>query len=238
MRTNGICIGVLAGTFLITGCSTPGPGEDAREFELFIQDGSLDSLEFEPEIGSNKQDYQIDRERVGARFAFGGESTRGFFQVFSEEFSILPNEGGGSENPELDGFGAGGGVKGTPVVSEITPDIDLIIPYRADLSLVFAEGDIGTTDQAMVYADLHLDAGVGVNWRGLRPSLGLALSSVSGVYNEEYSGGTDQDWDLSGTNVGFYVEAAYKHEDFPIYGRIRALMGDYEMTTFGIGFSF
>ena len=48
----------------------------------------------------------------------------------------------------------------------------------------------------------------------------------------------DQDWDLSGTNVGFYVEAAYKHEDFPIYGRIRALMGDYEMTTFGIGFSF
>ena len=33
-------------------------------------------------------------------------------------------------------------------------------------------------------------------------------------------------------------EVAYKHEDFPMYGRIRALMGDYEMTTFGIGFSF
>jgi len=232
MRRNTLWLGLLAGSVLIAGCSSSGGGRAARDFEVYSEDGELDPVEYEPDSSGPTFDRQVERERLGARFAFGGEPARGFFQVFTEEWKIK------NSTLALDGFGVGGGVKGAPTVGDADAEVKMLIPYRADLSLVYGEEDTATADYALGYVELHADVGFGVEWKGIRPSVGLALSSLAGVYTVSPDSGVDTDDTLTGSNTGIFFDILYKHEDYPVYGHLRALSGDYDVVTLGIGFKF
>ena len=234
MNKGTLCAGFLVGSFLATACSTPGPDEAARDFELYYEDGELDTVELEEQDPISppgmKMDVKVERERVGARFAFGGESARGFFQIFGEDIKA-------GSSQALTAYGLGGGVKGAPVVTELGQDAALIIPYRGDISLAYGSDSIGITDRALAYAEFHADVGLGLDWLGLRPSVGVALSTLGGAYVADAAGLEDK-FTMVGTNVGFFVDLLYKHADFPLYGHVRVQGGDYAMTTFGIGAKF
>lgn len=245
MHTKGISISILTGALLAAGCSAPGVGEAGRDFELYYEDEELDAIEWErdnPDPGdtAEKFDLKIDRERVGARFAFGGETTRGFFQVFTEEFQGT-SEATGDTTDKIDLYGAGGGIKGAPIVGQASSDIALMIPFRADLSFALGEESYAEDDVSVGYVELHGDVGFGAEWMGLRPSAGVAFSSIVGAASFEDNSPSpdpDEDYTLTGTNAGFFLDLLYKNEEFPIYGHIRALFGDYEGMTFGIGVKF
>ena len=231
MGKGTLCLGFLAGSLLAAACSAPGPGEFGNDIEVSYEDSELDKVTFEEDDPPGSSDYvKVERKRTGARFAFGGESARGFFQIFGEEWKAGSARG-------LDVFGAGGGVMGAPVVSEVNQDLVLIIPYRADISLAFGSDSVGPVDRALGYAEFHGDVGFGLDWLGLRPSIGLAISSLGGAYVLDPGGG-DQDYTLSGFNAGFFLDILYKHPDFPLYGHLRFLTGDYSGTVIGIGGKF
>lgn len=239
MRTRTSCFGILVVSLLAAACSSVKPGEAGTDIELYYEDQELDKITYENDgstIPQPEADVKVQRERIGARFAFGGETTRGFFQVFTEDWQAGSSEG-------LTTYGLGGGMKGTPVIAELSPDVDLILPYRGDLSLAAGADDVnsgGTTyDRALVYIDLHLEAGIGIDWMGFRPSLGLAMSSLGGAFVQEPTNTSDEfKYTLAGTNFGYFLDLFYKYADFPMYGHLRFQGGDYQMTTFGIGVKF
>jgi len=52
------------------------------------------------------------------------------------------------------------------------------------------------------------------------------------------SGSADLKYTAAGSNFGFFLDLFYKNADFPLYGHLRFMGGDYEMTTIGIGAKF
>ncbi len=145
MRITTTCLGFLVVSLLAAACSSVGPGEDGKDFELFFEDGELDSVTFEEEDNLvAEEDVKLERERVGIRFAWGGETSRGTFQIFGEDWKA-----GSAKSLTL--FGLGGGIKGTPVLSKLSGDVDLILPYRGDISLAGGTDSVGTTDRTAAY---------------------------------------------------------------------------------------
>lgn len=234
MNKGTLCAGFLVGSLLAAACSTPGPGEPSRDFELYFEDGELDTIEFEEQDPitppGDKVDAKVERERVGARFAFGGESARGYFQLFGEDFKA-------GDAKSLTAYGLGGGVKGAPVASELGQDLDLIIPYRADLSAAYGQDTVAATDRGLAYLEFQAEVGIGVDWVGLRPSVGVVLSALGGAFVADASGVEDK-YTMAGTNLGYFFDLIYKHADFPLYPHVRFQGGDYAATTFGIGGKF
>lgn len=163
MRATTTRLGFLVVLLLAAACSAVGPGEDGKDFELFLEDGELDSITFEEEDNLvADEDVKLERERVGIRFAWGGEKSRGTLQLFGEDWKA-----GSAKSLTL--FGLGGGIKGTPVISELSRDVDLILPYRADVSLAGGTDSVGTTDRTAAYLELHGDVESGSTGRDSAP---------------------------------------------------------------------
>lgn len=230
MRARTTCLAILGLTGLAASCSSVS-GEPARDFELYFEDSELDALRFEEEDNLLPDfDARIERERVGARFAWGSRSVRGFFQVFGEEWQSNSAE-------PIDLFGLGGGAMGTPVLTDLGKDVDLILPWRGDISGAAGSDSVGPIDRALVYLELHLDIGIGIDWKGLRPSVGIALSSIGGTLAHE-AVGSDLTYTMAGANAGGFLDVQYKHADFPLYGHLRLQGGDYESAILGVGARF
>ncbi len=228
MRTWTLCLGLLFASPLTSAYAGPSDRHFSRDFEIFAEDGELGAIEFDN--GSTPLfDRLIERKRTGARFAWGSETSRGFFHVFGERMDF-------TSTMQADLIGIGGGVMGSPVLGTASDaGIDFILPWRADVSLVGGEVETGPGAGDVVYGEVHGDIGFGIDWQGLRPSVGLGLSSLSGAVL--YDSATIDD-DLSGFNAGVFFDVRYKHPEFPMYAHLRVQSGDYEVTTFGIGAKF
>lgn len=198
------------------------------DISVFTGDFDLEEIEIDPNTtGSSPFDTDVTRERTGVRFAFGGEASRGYFQLFAEDFDEF-----------FDTYGIGGGVIGTPRVNGSDASVGFLIPYRAGLSIAAGTEETAGVDELLVYAELQVEVGVGLDWHGLRPSAGIQLSSLGGVdvLDEDLDGdGDDDEATLTGTNFGGFVELYYKHPDFPVYARARAGGGDYDASELAIG---
>ena len=223
-------LGVVA-VLLTASCNAVGtllPQDGRRQpkfdFDVTLVDEELDEVEFDD--GVTSVDVPVERERVQARFAFGG-TTRGLFQVFAEEFQFGP--------VSIDAVGLGGGVKAAPRLNEEESAVGLLLPWGASLSIVVGEEDDPVLDDPLlVYAELLVDVGLAGEWQGLRAGGGVQLSSLAGAIDSTTLG----DPDLSGVNLGPYVEVLYKHPDFPLYGRFRSVFGDLDRQEFSVGVQF
>ncbi|MFT7486125.1 MAG: hypothetical protein ACI9F9_001978 [Candidatus Paceibacteria bacterium] len=215
---------------LASGCASPGKDDKARDFEVFMEDGSLEEVELSDDALPTLT-RAFDRERIGARFAWGSEVSRGYFHVFSEDWLNPPNS-----KVMYEVNGVGGGAMGAPVVGGSDGEVQFIIPWRADLSIAVGSSTSNVADADLVFAELHGDVGFGLDWKGLRPSAGLALSSISGVIvldNDAFD-----DVGIEGLNSGVFFDLKYKHPEYAAYAHLRVLSGDYDSTVLGVGFKF
>ena len=213
---------------------------DRREIfrlEAFRKDIELEELELDPEVGSDFDVFDTDRERGGLRAAFGSPRARGYVQIFGEEFGngfgLPANQFPG----EFDLFGIGGGVAGIATVHEFEDQIRLIVPYRAGLNAAWGEEEVGVVDQNLAYVEFEGEVGFGGYFYGVQPSLGIYVSSLAGTLQVE-DHVTDPETDFGGTNSGCFVQLEYKHDDFPLFAKVRAMGGDVRGVALSIGASF
>lgn len=195
----------------------------------------LDELEIELD-GDSSFDFEaeVERDRAGVRFAFGGDSVRGFVQVFGEELS-----GEFWDDEEFEAFGLGGGVRGFARMNAAEDPVAFGVPFLASLAIVAGEDEPLGVDETLAYLEFQGSVGFGLDWMGLRPSAGFQVSSVGGIDVVEADvdmDGDDDEYLITGTNFGPYAELAYKHPDAPLYVRFRAGGGDFESAELAVGF--
>ena len=196
--------------------------------EVFYEDIELGELEYDPEGAFDFDVPDIDRTRSGVRGMYGWPEMQVYVQLFVEEFA---------SNPEFDLFGFGAGVTGDPDVHEFSDGVSVVIPYRLGFNVTAGEEDVGATEQTLAYAEMESEVGVGIDFAGLRPSVGFYVSSISGTIEID-DNITDPETDFDGANAGGYAQISYKHKDVPVYGRFRALAGDVEGFVFTVGAAF
>ncbi len=191
----------------------------------------LDELEFEEDntdIVSKVRD--VERDRAGIVFEFGGEAVRGFFQIFEEDF-----DAGG---PEFDGLGFGGGVAGAPTIRTYGIDQRMLLPYRAEFNFVSLDRDSPTVanqqDDLAIFDSIG-EVGIAYDWRGLQPGVGITATAVGGILE---AAGAANDSVLTGFNFGGYAGVKYKHPNFPMWVEARAIGGDVSGALFRLGVSF
>ena len=203
--------------------------DDSRvDIRISHSDLEFDEIEFDGDLGAPTK-AMVDRERTEVRFAFGGEPSRGVFKIFTEEWGTSPES--------IDVYGLGGGMVGAPTVGDNSGEVDLIVPYRWDLNVAAGkENDFagGTDDAELVFGEFFADLGFGIDWRGLRPSVGVEASVLRGTINSDVLA----DPDIDGFNVGFFAELRYKHPEVALYGVFRQHFGDIDGSEFGLGFGF
>lgn len=226
---------------LATSCVKASESDDWRDFEVFQEESTLDSVDFDytfEDESTLSETAAVDRDRTGLRMAWGGETSRGYVQIFTEDWSVANSTSG-----DFEGGGTGGGAMGTPEIGDGPADTIMVLPWRVDLSLGLGSNALeDVAFDAMYYTELHADLGVGLQWNGLQPSIGIAYSQLTGFIESNVKEGDPQDEvgkiDLAGSNFGFFLDVKYRPEDWALYAHFRALSGDYEATTFGIGVKF
>ena len=228
-------LGAWLSLTLCVSCVSATEDDVARDFEFFVEDGKLEKVDLtldEPG-GELVLDIPVDRKRNGARFAWGGENSRGYFQLVREDLTYFRD--GVRRNFEMGGIG--GGAFGSPTIGDTNTDLVWMIPWRVDGTL-YAGEDEQTEPDLLAYVEVHAEVGVGFQWKSLRPSMGIALSSIGGTLVVDDEDDDAEDPRFEGRNRGFYLDVKFMPEEYPVYGHFRAQAGDYEVTTFGIGFRF
>jgi len=207
-----------------------GHREDLVRLEVFSQDIELGEIEYEPEGAADFTLPDVDRERAGLRAAFGSPNARGYVQFYGEEF-------GSGLNQFDDIWGIGGGVAGKPTVYEFGNQMRLNVPYRLGINLAGGEEDLGVVEQDFGYIEFEGEVGIGGYFHGVQPSIGVYVSSLAGrIEVEDHI--TNPETDFDGSNSGGFLQLEYKHDEFPLFGRIRAMGGDVEGVLVSFGASF
>ncbi len=199
--------------------------------EIFRQDIELDDIEFDPDDAPSTDLLGTDRERTGVRATFGGRTVGGFVQLFVEEWDLAPTVPGF----DFDLIGVGGGVAGTPTLHEFNENARLTLPFRAGVNLAVGDNGLrGANDTTLGYLEFEGEIAIGADLYGAQPSVGIYVTSLSGIVSPEVGA----DADVTGTNGGAFAQILYKHPDFPVFGSIRALGGDVEggLLSFGVAF--
>ncbi len=202
----------------------------------FVSGRELDEVTFENENTDAETDASnVETTRTGVGVAFGGRNVRGYVQGFVEtlegQFDVLVGV-----DLDADGIGFGGGVMGEPRIANFSDTTHLILPYRLDLGLVLANDDDLKVD--LVYYDARLEAGLGVDWNGFQPSVGVRVDTLLGGVEAEDEVNEDMfDAIFAGINAGAYGGLKYKHPEFPLWIDVRAVVGDLEGVTGTLGFS-
>jgi hypothetical protein len=175
----------------------------------------------------------LPQERVGVRTGVRSPWSEWHLQFFAEEFGEA-----------LDLFGFGYGASGlAPFGAGEGPRFGLL--WGTDVALVAGGGDVAVVDlgsgqvvgelrQDLVYLDVDLALGLGIDFDGLRPSAGIAANLLTGWFDTEEVG----DGTLSGANVGPFLGLEYAAPDTPVVARLRLGFGDVDALSLGLGIQF
>jgi hypothetical protein len=211
---------VFAGCTATSADGAGSPRKQRFDFSIVYTDETLGELEvdFDPPTFTFAD---VDRERVGVRFAFGNPGIAGFVTPFSETWG---------SGVDFDAFGVAGGIVGAPRVGNKDSAVGLLIPYLVQFGIGY--GDENSV--SLLYLDTRLEVGFGIDWKGIQPSVGLISSSIVGGLDDSI---LDESALLTGFNLGGYAELKYKHPELGLYGRLRALFGDVEGVEASLGFA-
>jgi hypothetical protein len=208
-------------------------GQTRVRLQFFREDVELDELDLDFDSGPDGSLRDVDRDRFGFRAEFGNRAAGGFFQLFGEQFAARAALG-----DEIDAYGIGGGVAGTPPVGR-SGDVEFVVPYRFEVDLVGGSESSSGFDEDILYVEGAFDVGFGARMFGVQASSGLVMQSLVGsIDSDNPSSPVNSDPTMSGTNVGGYLELLYKHDDVPLMARVRALVGDIRGVQFSFGFAF
>jgi hypothetical protein len=215
------------------------PREPRFWIQGFSEQSELEELDVDfDDAGFSLLSPDVEKNRVGLRFAFGGNGARGYVQFFSEEMvSLLP----GLLPDEFDLVGLGGGIQGAPSIADLGENASLVLPYRVGISLAVGIEEFRGFDEELAYLDTELEFGFGARFLGFQPSAGLYLDTLVGVYESDdptNPSHLDTATTVTGTHVGGYGELFYKHDEFPVFAYVRAVFGEVSGAMFGFGAAF
>lgn len=205
---------------------------------VFGSSRELDEVTFENDDTDFETDADnVETTRFGAGVAFGKRNVRGYVNGFIE--TLEGTFDAAAPDLDADGIGFGGGVMGEPAIAHMGEALDLILPYHLDLALVVATDDdiAAGEDVDLVYYDTRLEAGLGIDWNGLQPSVGVRIDTLVGGLEFEDDLASDMfDATFTGFNVGGYAGLKYKHPDFPLWFDVSGAFGDVQGVTGTLGF--
>ncbi|MFT7664595.1 MAG: hypothetical protein ACI87A_002828 [Planctomycetota bacterium] len=222
--------------------------------QLFYSQNELNEIEFDnglrEVVGERLND--VERKRAGVRVTAGTKTLRAYVQLFAEELDEGNGSalGSGATVAIDDLYGIGGGIEGASSVSELAPDVQLVLPFQAGFNFVIGDGKFteqtggsllatGFEETELAYIEAELSGGVGVNYYGFRSSIGLYLSSFKGSTNEDIDAGGDaEEFAFKATNTGLFLDFRYQNEATPLHGGLRATAGDVTGIEAFFGFSF
>lgn len=229
--STGAPLGSTAGTTALQ--SEPESRPHQIRIELFTEGREFGSIEFDPDATAAIDVEDLDRARVGIRASIGKDEVRGYAQLFGETW----DDDGAFLDSEFDMAGIGGGVLGVVPVHHFDDDLTLVVPYRGGLDLSSGEESAGAFDSTIVYAEIVLEGGIGLSYRGFMASIGLHSSSIAGGLETESPFG-DLGTDITASNAGGFLELGYASADAPIVASLRVMGGDVEgaSLTLGVGF--
>ena len=213
----GSCVSASAG-----GSTEPADGRRAADdlrwnVEAFHRDTEIDEVEIN-DVGFAQYDAKdVSRRRTGGRVALGYEYAQVYVEVFGEDF--LGDEDAG---------GIGIGLTGEPVLYRFDDDLTLFLSYRAGFAAVSADDATFAGEEGdYLYTEASLEAGIGLDYHGFRPSVGVTSTRIQGHidFDDEENDESD-DEDLEAEFAAGYVELAYHPRNTPFQIAIRGLAGD------------
>lgn len=209
--------------------------------EVFASAVELGEIDFDDDLetilGSSIED--VERQRAGVRVSLGSDYLRAFVQFFAEEIDEFDSSqlDPGSAVTIDDLFGIGIGVVGSPTIKKRADGVRIVTPYRVGINIVSGEGRFTdatgatllkstTEDGDLAYIEQEVSVGVGVNSRGFQATIGLFLTNLSGLVDDEIVTDTDND-DLKfeGSNAGPYFELGYSDPGSPMNFGVRGIVG-------------
>lgn len=221
------------GFLLLIGCSSCAGRQQKLDHrgsvELYSSQGELASVRHTASTGGSFDDRAV-RNRTGLRFAFGHQQLQGFMTVFQEDW----NYPGFSTYPMS---GVEVGARGIQPVGDFDDTtITLVLPWGFSAGFAVGAGrDLGLIHD-LLYRELHAEAGVGMQWKGLRASLGAAFSSIDGEGTYDLPIGGVSSLSLSAGNAGLFFDVRYSVPSFPVNLGLRAMAGDYSTVALGLSF--
>ena len=195
--------------------------------EGFHRNVEIEEVEFDDPGFAETTLTDERRVRTGVQVSYGHESLRGFVEVFHEDFL-----GSG------DGYGFTFGVKGQPRLHALDNGAMLILPYSAggtlasggDIEVEGSKGDLG-------YAEAALDAGIGIDYRGLQSSVGFSSKALVGYVDSDADPDSDNE-DLDASFASGYVELAYRPSGTAFEARLRGLAGQEQGAYISLSYGF
>ncbi len=210
------------------------PTTPRGEVSLFHESSKIDRLSINDPGYLQETRLNVDRERTGVRFTYGVEYVQGYAELFSGELL------GSSE--EYGGLAIGAMAEVT--LHKFDNGASLFLPYKIGLNLGGGEGDFGSERIDFATLETVADLGIGVEFRGWRPSLGVTSRHLRGLleFNGEKQpdeGYDENDFnDLEADTVAGYVELAYRAPVSPLQVSVRVLSGEETGLYFGTSFLF
>ena len=119
-------------------------------------------------------------------------------------------------------------------------DVSFILPFEAGVDVAAGIEEAGGFDEEFVYVEAK------PSWDSARaPSESSRRSArratSSTACTSPTTPPTRRTWkptSITGTNVGAYAQLLYKHDDFPLFAKVRATFGDVEGVMFAAGVAF
>jgi len=211
--------------------------------------GKVEMDEFREAQGATGEvkldDVQVDR--LAFRLDLSNRRIRGFVQLFVDQMTLDLIE------DDFNMLGGGGGVSGTPVLARLSRNLSLILPFDAEANVSYGKEDVTTVgsqnnqaiaDEQLTILQFQLEghAGIGLEFFGFQPAVGLALDGRLG--QQKYKATMiaqppfEEDGRFDGLNLGGYLGLAYKHREFPMFGEARAHFGNVSGFFIALGVEF
>jgi hypothetical protein len=212
-----------------------------NDFEFLLKHTELEELTFDfndddvlfgNTLGSSVDVEDIERDQLMLRYRPGNETVGGVFGIFFEKWDLDDRL-----VEEVDIFGVNLGVNGTPRF--LKRPVSPIVDYGFDLSVHIGNGDDFFDD--LVYAEVALQAGVGVDVYGVQATVGAMNSTIVGVFTleQQIENATGLEGEvLAGNNLAGYLRVGYRGRDAPVVARIQALIGQITGVVASVGLRF
>lgn len=198
--------------------------------EAFHENSQVDEVTLQPPGEARETRKDVDRRRTGVRAAYGIEYIEGYLEVFALDYL--------GDDVDFDG-GVGLGVQAEIDLHRFDNGATLFLPYQAGIAIAGGEDDFGGSKADFATFELSSSLGIGLDYRGFRPSMGVMHKRLRGGI--DFAGEPDNGDDLDAIDGEFlagYVELAYHAPTNPFQVAVRGLGGEEQGVYASIGLGF
>ncbi len=186
----------------------------------FHENSEVDEIKINDPGDFTETRKDVDRKRTGVRGTYGIEYAEGYLEVFTSD-----NLGAGTDS----GGGFGLGVLAEIDLCELESGATVFFPYKVGVSFAGGEGTFGGEKADFGTVEVISELGIGLDYRGFRPSIGVTNKSMAGVMEfdvEDSTADEDEIDDIDADYAAGYFELGYRSPSLPMQASVRVLGGD------------